>query len=179
MAPQAMGGDNQPVCRCAMVRLRPVLTSLALLAPLALHAPPARPAVEGIGRWQATPTECRSQLDGQPGGPCQRLVIDQRLDGLLAIRFLARGAQPEAASQITFAGNADGGLTCARGRCRLDGPLTVVLSSLSEAQFDANGVARELPKAWPVVGECRLERSSLSCQAKAPEGQQWQAEARF
>jgi hypothetical protein len=179
MAPQAMGGDNQPVCRCAMVCLRPVLTSLALLAPLVLHAPPARPAVKGIGRWQATPAECRSQLDGQPAGPCQRLVIDQRLDGVLAIRFLTRGAQPEAASQITFAGNADGGLTCASGRCRLDGPVTVVLSSLSEVEFDANGVARELPRGWPVVGECRLERTSLSCQAKAPEGQQWQAEARF
>jgi len=179
MAPRPMGGDNRPVCRSTMDRLRPILATLALLAPLLLDAPPARPAVEGIGRWQTSPAQCRSQLDGQPPGACQRLVIDQRLDGLLAIRFLARGAQADAASQITFAGNADGTLACARGLCRPDGPLTVVLSSLSEVEFDGNGVARELPRAWPVVGECRLDRASLSCQAKAPEGQQWQAEARF
>ena len=179
MARRPLGGDNQPVCRCTMDRVCPILACLALLAPLVLDAPPARPAVEGIGRWQASPTTCRSQMDGQPAGPCQQLVVDQRLDGLLAIRFLARGAQAGSASQITFAGNTDGTLACGRGRCRPDGPLTVVLSSLSEVEFDGNGVARELPRAWPVVGECRLDRTSLSCQAKAPEGQQWQAEAKF
>lgn len=162
-----------------MDRRTPILASLALLAPLLLDAPPARPEVEAIGRWQASPAQCLSQLDGKPPGPCQRLVIDQRLDGLLAIRFLARGPQADAASQIIFAGNADGTLACARGNCRPDRPLTVVLSSLSEVDFDANGVARELPRAWPVVGECRLDRTNLSCQAKAPEGQQWKAEARF
>jgi len=177
--PASPGGDNRPICPRTMDRLRPILASLALLAPLALAPPPARPAAEGIGRWDVRPVECRSQLDGQPSAPCQRLVIDQRIDGLLSIRFLARGDQADAASQIIFAGNSDGTLACARGRCRPSGPLTVELSSLSETEFDGNGVARELPRAWPVVGECRLDRSSLSCQAKAPEGQQWQAEARF
>jgi hypothetical protein len=70
-------------------------------------------------------------------------------------------------------------MQCKNTRCQLNEPIELELSSISEVLFDRNGVAEEMPKAWPVIGSCKIDNKSISCKARSIQGQRWEAKASF
>jgi hypothetical protein len=157
-----------------------LLSSLVPLIPQLAHSQGnTNNPLNNAGRLQITTSNCSRNLEEQSQGPCARLVIDQLEQRMLSIRILARGEHPDASNQLTFAGTSKEQLQCQFSRCKIATPLELELSSISEVSYDRNGVAEELPKAWPVIGTCRLEAHKLSCEARSIQGQKWQASASF
>ncbi len=160
-----------------MKRPLPLLLLASLLLPLAASG--AETQLDNVGKLAIVTKACSRNLDAQPPQGCARLMLDQIQSNLLAVRFIARGEHPDASNQLTFAGNSKGALNCRFNRCSFNGPVELELSSLSEVIFDRNGVAEGLPKAWPVVGTCRIDASSVSCSARAIQGERWEATASY
>ncbi len=183
----------------AGVRLGLGLASLALLS-----CPPQAPALpsattarapelandkqepagrdRGFGHWQSGTRRCSRNLAGSPKNPCQLVQLDQQVEGLLTVRFIAPGIQKDSLNQLIVVGLLQPNsqpLLCQQGRCQPAGPLTTVVSTVSERSFDGRGLAQGLPKAWLASGSCRFEPRSVRCEAKAPGGEQWQADASF
>jgi hypothetical protein len=160
--------------------LRPLSFLAAVVLTLPLSPAWAQSRSEGFGQWQSRADQCRRNLADGPGAACMGVQLNQRLEGLLNVSFVARGQQKGAISQLTFVGELKPGspaMACRNGRCSAKGPMQVVLSSVSETSFDGRGLAEGLPKAWPVNGTCVVEAQRFSCQAKALSGEQWSAEA--
>ena len=94
---------------------------------------------------------------------------------------MAPAAPPLAYTQLSFVGQLQPGsepMGCRQGVCKLSKPLTLLLSSVSQAAFDDRGLARGVPSGWPVTGQCRLQPERISCEARAQSGEIWMAEAR-
>jgi len=176
------------------------IASLALLA----WAPPPAPALPaaspvkdpgqastnrgspsrdgGYGYWQIGTRSCSRNLAGVPQSNCQQVQLDQQMEGLLTVRFIAPGPQRDSLNQLILVGLLEPNsqpLACQQGRCQPAGPLTTVVSTVSERSFDGRGLAQGLPKAWLASGSCRLEGRSLRCEATAPGGERWQGIAKF
>jgi len=164
-------------------RRRPLLVLVPLLL-LLLEAGPllAQRRADGFGSWQRAAQTCRRNLAGaQPAG-CLSVQLSQQQEGVLSVRFIARGSKPDSANQLTFAGALVAGskpLACQGGRCTPKGPLSTELTSISEASFDERGLAQGLPSAWPAEGRCQLEATGVRCEARALSGETWSAQATF
>ncbi len=186
-------------------RRRPARVALAAwaLTPLALlpagrggMVPPvgAQAGIDAFGRWEQPLRQCRIERAsaGSPGAPaappeaaggqrCQRLRLDQQLEGLLVVRWVSAAAGSRYASrQLAFAGLLDQGsppLRCSpEGVCRPAGTMAVWVSVVAESGFDPRGLALGLPSTRRAKGLCRLERRRFRCEASDDEGRQWRAE---
>jgi hypothetical protein len=70
---------------------------------LALPSPGAKPGDQaapnrapagldgGYGHWQSGTRSCNRNLAAAPPGPCQLVQLDQQVEGLLTVRFIAQG----------------------------------------------------------------------------------------
>lgn len=141
-----------------------------------------RPAhAEGFGRWETRLASCQLQhrltAASQPAidQDCLRLRLEQNMEGLLSVRFMAPGRE------LTFVGslgkdqrsmhcNGDGGCTPAL-------PLKLSVATVAEAAFDRSGLARGIPRAQLARGECQILPLRINCQAIGEEGESWSATA--
>ncbi|MEY4356110.1 MAG: hypothetical protein RLZZ89_1178 [Cyanobacteriota bacterium] len=139
----------------------------------------AQKVLENIGNLTISTNNCSRNLEDQPQGPCSRVVLDQLQKDVISVRFIARGKQPDSSNQLTLAGSSLNSLECKNTRCVITGPIELELSSISEVSYNNNGIAEEMPKAWPVLGNCKLEVKSISCKARSIQGQRWEANASF
>ena len=162
-----------------MKRFLPLFVLSLCLAGLFNYPALGQRTAENIGTLMLVTKSCSRNLEDQAQGPCSRLVLDQLQKDVISLRFIARGKQIDTSDQLTFAGTSQGSLQCKNTRCALNGPLELELSSLSEVAYNRNGVAEEMPKAWPVLGSCKLEAKSVSCKARSIQGQRWEATATF
>ncbi len=136
----------------------------------------------GFGSWQSGTRSCSRNLAESPPSNCQQVQLEQQLEGLLTVRFIAPGAQKDSLNQLILVGLLQPNsppLVCLQGHCQLAGPLSTVVSTVSERSFDGRGLAQGLPKAWLASGSCRVEGRSVRCEAAAADGQRWQATASF
>jgi hypothetical protein len=162
---------------------------LALLAPLALALPARGSAgLEDFGRWATQLQQCRvaqSSAANQPGTawPCQLLRLDQQMQGLLTVRFvaLATASQP-ASRELVVAGMLETGsrpMRCRQGRCDPRWPMQLRVSAVAPGGVDSRGLAVGVPQARVARGQCLLEKRRARCQAGEPGGQRWEASARW
>ena len=183
----------------AWVQLAAGIASLALVsfppqAPALPSASPARAAEAavpnrgpagrdgGFGSWQSGTRSCSRNLAGAAQSTCQLVQLDQQVEGLLTVRFIAPGAQKDSVNQLVVVGllqPQSQPLLCQQGHCQPAGPLSTVVSTVSERSFDGRGLAQGLPKVWLASGSCRFEGRSVRCEAAAADGQRWQANANF
>ena len=192
--PLPTGGRRPPV----RVPLRIwAFTSLALLwAGIGGMAASARTegAIDAFGRWERTLRHCRIERTpaGRPGAQaapaatagqqrCQRLRLDQQVEGLLVVRWVSTAAGSRYASrQLVFAGLLDQGsppLRCSpEGLCRPAGAMAVWVSAVAESGFGHRGLALGLPSTRRAKGLCRLEPRRFRCEATDDEGMLWRAE---
>ena len=163
--------------RRGSLALAGVLLGAVLLPPQAL----GRAGQEGFCRWELRSDNCKHSLAESVGAsPCQVVQLEQRQEGLLNVKFIARGAEQGSMNQLTFVGELKPGslaMRCSQARCTPQGTMQSQLSSVSEARFDGRGIAQGLPSAWPVNGTCLVEERQVRCQAKAFTGEGWTAEA--
>ncbi|MCP9917228.1 hypothetical protein [Cyanobium sp. ATX 6F1] len=157
-----------------------VAVLLAALAPLGPSF--AGDGAEGFGRWQWDVGKCERNLEGQEPSRCGRVQVDQAVEGLLTIRFIASGPKRDGSNLLVFVGVLPKGqqpMRCRQGKCEPVAPVRAELSSVSESSFDGRGLAEGLPKAWPADGSCQVGPSEVSCEAKALSGERWRAQASF
>jgi hypothetical protein len=154
----------------------------------------AQGEVAGFGRWEQSLRRCRIERTSSGGSTasepqrgviaaqsCQRLRLDQQLEGLLVGRWVSGAAGGRFASrQLLFAGlldQASPALRCsAEGSCRPVGAMAVWVSLVAESGFDSRGLALGLPSTRRVQGLCRLQGRRFQCEASAPDGSRWRAE---
>lgn len=162
--------------------MRGTCVALLLLLP-ALPAPAwslGQERAEELGRWGDRPAQCLRSWAGERPGPCSAVVLDQRTAGVMRLLLLAPAPAPVAYTQLGFVGQLQPGsepMACRQGVCRLSQPMALTLSSVSQAEFDGRGLARGLPSAWPVNGQCLLRPGRIRCEARALSGEIWTAEA--
>jgi hypothetical protein len=154
--------------------------ALSLLVVLAPACSLGQERPEALGRWGDRPAHClRSWAGGRPG-PCSSVVLDQRTAGVMRLLLVAPAPAPVAYTQLSFVGQLQPGsepMACRQGVCRLNRPMALTLSSVSQAEFDGRGLARGLPSAWPVNGQCQVRPERIRCEAQALSGETWTAEA--
>jgi hypothetical protein len=137
----------------------------------------------GFGRWQAPTNQCSFQR-----GPsiearrCQVVRLEQNLEGLLSVRFLAHGSSPQGgAEQVLFAGVLEPGqpsMQChADGRCDPRWPTSVEVGIVAAARYDERGLVTAVPQTLLARGRCDLNRARVRCQAGNGAGESWSAEA--
>ncbi|MCP9800368.1 hypothetical protein [Synechococcus sp. RedBA-s] len=152
---------------------------LSLLIPAAgVRAQENKPT--DFGRVQRSTRSCQRNLAAASPGPCSELRFEQNQQGLLNIRFVGAGRGEISSNLVTFVGlvkDGGAGLHCSEGRCRLKGPLSTEITSVSELGFDQRGLPTSLPSAWPADGTCRVEKNEVRCEAKSPTGERWEASA--
>jgi hypothetical protein len=138
---------------------------------------------EGYGRWQMETQTC--ELRRPPSRltqPCSELRLEQNLEGLLSVRFIAAGQGDLIAREhLLFAGVLDPDQPAMRcrqdGRCEPQWPTSLVVASVADVRFDDRGLARGLPRTHLARGRCALSRRSVRCEASDRSGEQWLAEA--
>lgn len=162
-----------------MKRFLPLFVLSLCLAGLFNYPALGQRTAENIGTLMLITKSCSRNLEDQAQGPCSRLVLDQLQKDVISLRFIARGKQPDSSNQLTLAGTSQNSLQCKNTRCVITGPIELELSSISEVSYNNNGIAEEMPKAWPVLGNCKLELKSISCKARSIQGQRWEANASF
>ena len=153
---------------------------LGLSSPLA-----AQPQLESFsGRYQTKSSNCRFQpMNGQKRG-CRFIQIDGRTPAVISIRFVGAGDQPGSSQRLTFVVSelsTTPVLKCSRGNCQLNtANWQGRINSVSEANYDADGLAEGLPKAWAVsLGNCSVRTGRILCRADRPAGGQVSAEAQL
>ena len=136
------------------------------------------------GRYQTKSSDCRFMpTNGQKRG-CRLIQIDGRTPAIISIRFVGAGDQPGSSQRLTFVVSElsiSPVLKCSRGNCQLKtANWQGRINSVAEANYDADGLARGLPKAWAVSqGNCSGQVGRIVCHADAPEGGQVSAEAQL
>ncbi|MCP9942082.1 hypothetical protein KBY70_06730 [Cyanobium sp. ATX 6E8] len=168
---------------------------------LPIHRLPARLAVvlvlsldgavqaEGFGRWDTKLRDC-SLLQGRMELPlqaqqqtCQRLRLEQNMEGLLSVRLIQPSAHQRFGSQtLVFGGVLAAGQQTMRcntnGECQPRWPIRLEVATVASSLADDQGVAPTLPTAQLARGSCLLERRTLQCQARDQNGHFWEAKAR-
>jgi hypothetical protein len=161
-------------------RLR-LLTIISTALSLGAAVLPA--SAEGYGRWQTEPQSCQLQrAPSRLGLPCGELRLEQNLEGLLSVRFIALGKGDLISSEhLLFAGVLEARqppMRCRRdGRCEPQWPTSLVVATVADARFDARGLAQGLPRTHLARGRCQLERRHVRCEAVSQTGERWQGEA--
>jgi hypothetical protein len=178
---------KRPFRHCALG----IAAGLALLAPAALQLrAPARAGsgLEDFGRWQTHLQQCRMAHSGETGQrdtarECQLLRLDQQMQGLLTVRFLAMTTGSQlASSELVYAGVLESGsppMLCRQGRCDPRWPMRVLVSAVAPSGIDSRGLAVGVPQASVARGQCLLVKRRARCQAGEPGGQRWEASARW
>lgn len=157
--------------------VRPLLFALLLVA--AAFIPAAGRAQgfgDSFGRWQQQPRSC--QLGFPLGGKanCRSVQLDQRNPLVLRLSLLAPGPLRGGLQQLTLAGQLQEGsepMPCRQGVCELRAPLRLQLASVSETQFDGRGLAQGVPQITPVQGQCRIDASTIRCEARSERASRW------
>lgn len=111
---------------------------------------------------------------------CQVVVLDQLGVGVYRLRWSAIQSRPSETRQLTFVGLLIGHsrpMACRQTRCRLQGPITLAISNVGTSVFGGNGVTGALPDVRSAAGQCRLAVDRILCEARAPSGELWRAEA--
>ena len=137
-----------------------------------------------VGRFEATSSGCRYSLSEGESGGCRIVQIDGRSATVLGIRFIGRGTVRGSSRSLTFVTTANGQdspLSCHFGRCSLSDTSWIgIVSSVSEAGYDADGIAEGVPKAWPAKqGQCKLETQKIRCSVVVVTGEQLDAQAKL
>ena len=166
----------------ATPRQRSRWISLGLLACL-VHLQPGH-TEPFVGRFETTGQGCRYTLSEGESGDCRVVQMDGRSATILGIRFIGRGPVRGASRSLTFVATTNGQsspLSCHLGRCRLSAASwSGSVSSVSEAAYDADGIAEGVPKAWPAKqGSCKLEAQQIRCTADVVSGEQLDAQAKL
>jgi hypothetical protein len=173
-----------PIRRLAVHHGLAPITSLALLLSLGNAV-----QGEGFGRWDTTLREC-TLLHGlvelplqAHRQPCQRLRLEQNMEGLLSVRLIQPSAHQRFGSQNLIFGGvlAEGQQTMrcdANGECQPRWPIHLEVATVASNLINGQGVAPTLPMAQLARGRCRLERRTLQCQARDQNGQFWEAKGR-
>ena len=172
------------VMRVLPIHQRPAALGCALV--LGLSCPlAAQTQLESFaGRYQTKSSDCRFMpTNGQKRG-CRLIQIDGRTPAIISIRFVGAGDQPGSSQRLTFVVSelsTSPVLKCSRGNCQLKtANWQGRINSVAEANYDADGLARGLPKAWAVSqGNCSGQVGRIVCHADAPEGGQVSAEAQL
>ena len=166
----------------------PLLLPIASLALVLLSLGGAGQA-EGFGRWDTKLRDC-SLLHGLVELPlqaqrqtCQRLRLEQNMEGLLSVRLILPSAQQRFGSQTLVFGGvlAEGqqAMRCtANGECQPRWPIRLDVATVASSLVTDQGVAPTLPTAQLARGSCLLERRTLQCQARTQNGHFWEAKAR-
>ena len=143
---------------------------------------------EGFGRWDTALKDC-SLVQGHrqlpllaQRQPCQRLRLEQNLEGLLSVRLQQpSGSQRFGSQSLVFGGVlAAGGqpMRCgSSGVCKPRWPIRLEVATVASSLPNDQGVAPALPLAQLARGTCLLERRSLQCQAHDANGRFWEASA--
>ncbi|MFM7087181.1 MAG: hypothetical protein ACKOXO_09370 [Cyanobium sp.] len=140
---------------------------------------PAEPGITAtVPAANAVAAAARPRLSG-----CRSLRLDQHLAGWLSIRLLPdlNPADPVAAP-LLFAGMLVEGsrpLRCDGGRCELDGPILLQISSVASGRAGGLQPFAFLSHSRLAQGRCRLEEGQVSCQARDSEGRHWSADVRW
>lgn len=148
-----------------------------LLAPL---WPGELVAAADYGRWQPSLRGCSMVEPLRKEQSCQLVLLDQLGVGVYRVRWSAIQSRPSGSRQLTFVGLLIGGskpMACRQALCRLQGPITLAISNVGTSVFGGNGVAGALPDVRPAAGQCRLAEERIHCEARAPSGELWSAEA--
>jgi hypothetical protein len=144
----------------------------------------------GFGRWQSRASQCSiqrllaSKKPASQSRTCQVVRLEQNLEGLLSVRFLADRSGPQLrAEQVLFAGVLESGQRPMRcgpdGRCVPRWPTRVVVASVAAASFDQRGLATTVPHTLLARGRCEVMRNQVRCQAQNEAGDSWSAKARL
>ena len=144
----------------------------------------------GFGRWQSRAHPCHFATSAPRRTPasqprqCQLVRLEQNLEGLLSVRFLADGSDRQlGAEQLLFAGVLDSGQRPMRcnpdGRCSPRWPTRLVVANVATARFDGRGLATSVPQTMLARGHCELMRSQVRCKAENDAGESWSAQARL
>jgi len=159
-------------------RLLPLLAaSLTLLAPLPAQAQP----VSTIGRLTTFSQHCRYTLNDGQRRPCGLVELMRKGPTVLRVSFMGSAPEQHTNGQLTFVVITPAErmpLRCLNGRCQLSGAAwSDQVSSAAQADIDGLGLARGVPQAWPVRGNCSLQATNLRCEAQLPNGSWLRAEA--
>ncbi len=146
----------------------------------------------GFGRWQSRASQCSvqsllaSKSSVRQSRTCQVVRLEQNLEGLLSVRFLADadGSGPQlGAVQVLFAGVLESGQQPMRcgpdGRCMPRWPTRVLVASVAAASFDQRGLATSVPHTLLARGRCEVMRNRVRCQAQNDAGDSWSAQAQL
>ena len=177
-----------PTATTEVMRFPPIHQQAVFVCALVLglsYPPAAQAELESFaGRYQTKSSSCRFiSTTGQKRG-CRLIQIDGRTPTIISIRFMGAGDQPGSSQKLTFVVSelsASPVLNCSIGNCQLksanwQGKIT----SVSEANSDADGLAQGLPKAWAVSqGICSVRAGRILCRADLPTGGQISAEAQL
>ncbi len=172
-----------PIRRLATRHGLAPITSLALLLSLSNAV-----QGEGFGRWDTTVRDC-TLLHGVVELPlqaqrqtCQRLRLEQNMEGLLSVRLIQPSANQRFGSQsLVFGGvlaERQQTMRCnTNGECQPRWPIRLQVATVANNLVNGPGVAPTLPMAQLARGSCVLERRILRCQARDQNGRFWEAKA--
>ena len=125
--------------------VRAVVSGLLLALLLPLPVLRAREAPQAFGRWQSQPRRCTLELSGAAPWSCRELQLDQRDQAVLRLTLWSPGSQRGGLRQVTLVGELPAGsepMRCRNGECQLEKPLQLVLSGLSQAEFNSRGLVQ-------------------------------------
>ena len=136
------------------------------------------------GRYQTKTSNCRLIPTTGQKSSCRLIQIDGRSPTIISIRFFGAGDQPGASQRITFVVSelsTSPVLNCSHGNCQLkSASWQGKINSVSEANYDAYGLAKGLPKAWTVSqGNCSVRAGRILCRAVLADGGQVSVEAQL
>jgi hypothetical protein len=172
-----------------MPLLLPILhlpTRLALVVVLSLGG---AAQAEGFGRWDTKMRDC-TLLQGLVKLPlqaqrqtCQRLRLEQNMEGLLSVRLIQPSAHQRFGGQtLVFGGVLAEGQPTMRcdssGECQPRWPIRLEVATVASSLVNEQGVAPTLPRAQLARGNCLLEHRTLQCQARDQNGRFWEATGR-
>jgi hypothetical protein len=159
------------------------LLSALQAAAFTLVANPGPALAEGYGRWERQIRHCDLRINQQERG-CHGVRLEQNLAGVLTVRFLTEGGEPQvAAEELLFVGQLKEGqpaMVCSDdGHCRPRLPTALTVSTVAGSRYDDRGLILELPRTHLARGSCTLQEEALQCEARNPSGGSWRAEARM
>ena len=177
-----------PTATTEVMRFPPIHQQAVFVCALVLglsYPPAAQAELESFaGRYQTKSSSCRFiSTTGHKRG-CRLIQIDGRTPTIISIRFMGAGDQPGSSQKLTFVVSelsASPVLNCSIGNCQLkSASWQGKITSVSEANSNADGLAQGLPKAWAVSqGICSVRAGRILCRADLPTGGQISAEAQL
>lgn len=153
------------------------------------------PTHEDFGWWSGTLAGCRltniaatpaaeaSADSPEPSQHCDRLRLDQQIQGFMRISFLwSKPMKQGDSGKLVFVGLLEGDskpMRCRQGRCQPQWPMRLRVSVVAQATFGPLGLATGLPATRLARGHCHVAYPMIHCRATSPDGHQWRAEARL